>query len=70
MLMGMINLTVIGMHCGSCKMLVEDALNDLGAKKIKISVNEKIKVGEVSCEYEDKNKIIKAIEAEGYKVTR
>ena len=63
--MGNINLTVNGMHCNSCKVLVTDVLTDLGAKNISISIDEKNKVGTVSFEHPDKHKAIKAIEDEG-----
>lgn len=64
----MINLKVEGMHCKSCIMIIEDSLNDIGAKNIKVSLDEKKKIGSVLCEFSDRNKIVKAIEAEGYKV--
>ena len=63
-----INLTVKGMHCKSCKMLVEDALQELGAQHINIEVDEKKQTGKVSCDFSDKNKVVEAIEGEGYSV--
>jgi len=63
-----LNLKVKGMHCKSCKLLVEEALQDIGAKNISISIDEKKQVGDVKAEHEDKKKIIFAIENEGYKV--
>ena len=66
--MAKINLTVKGMHCKSCKMLVEDALQELGAKDISVTVDEKKQIGKVSCDFADKTKIIAAIENEGYNV--
>lgn len=68
--MARINLEVGGMHCKSCKMLVEDALKELGAKEIKIELDEKRKAGKVSCDFSDREKVVKAIEVEGYKVIR
>jgi copper chaperone CopZ len=63
------NLTVKGMHCKSCGMLVADALEDLGATNVKTQVDEKKKVGKVSFEYSgDKKKAVAVIEKEGYKV--
>jgi copper chaperone CopZ len=64
----MINLNVKGMHCHSCKILITDVLEEIGATKIKITVDEKQKVGKVSFEHPDKKKVISAIEAEGYKI--
>ena len=66
--MGTLYLTVEGMHCRSCKMVVEDALQELGAANIKIQIDEKRKTGTVSCEYGDKDQVINAIEREGYTV--
>ena len=61
-------LNVKGMHCNSCKIIVEEALQDIGAKNISIAINEKRQEGKVSAEYADKEKVIAAIEKEGYKV--
>ena len=61
-------LNVKGMHCNSCKIIVEEALQDIGAKNISIAINENKQEGKVSAEYKDKKKIIAAIEKEGYKV--
>ena len=49
-------------------MLVEDALQELGAQNIKVEVDEKKQVGKVSCEFGDKNKVVEAIEKEGYSI--
>ncbi|MBS3136951.1 heavy-metal-associated domain-containing protein [Candidatus Woesearchaeota archaeon] len=67
-----IQLTIDGMHCKSCKMLVTDALINLGAKNIKIDLDEKKQVAQLSLEYNDKDKIdiINAIRNEGYKVRK
>ena len=59
---------VAGMHCKSCKILVNDALQDIGAKNITIVIGEKKQLGNVSFEHGDKEKAIKSIENEGYKV--
>ena len=60
---------VKGMHCKSCVMLVTDALEEAGAKKIKIKLDEKKQEAEISLEYSGKEEdIVKVIEAEGYKV--
>lgn len=63
------NFNAEGMHCKSCKMLVADVLEELGALNISIDVDEKKKVGRVAFDYSgDKKKIVSAIEKEGYKV--
>ena len=53
-------------------MLVTDALINLGAKNIKIDLDEKKQVAQLSLEYNDKDKIdiINAIRNEGYKVRK
>jgi len=57
------------MHCKSCKMLVTDALTELGAKNINIDLDEKKQIAKISVEYnKDKMDIINAIKNEGYKV--
>jgi copper chaperone len=62
-----INLKIKGMHCKSCKMLIEDALDDLGVKS-----NVDNEKGTATIEFNESNiteeKIKKAIEKEGYKV--
>ena len=63
------NLNVEGMHCKSCKILVAEVLEELGASNIFIEVDEKKKLGKVSFDYsDDKKNVISAIEKEGYKV--
>ena len=63
------NLSVQGMHCRSCKMLVTDILQELGASNISIEVDEKKKIGKVSFNYSGDKKLVNmAIEKEGYKV--
>ena len=60
---------VQGMHCRSCKMLVTDILQELGASTISIDVDEKKKIGKVSFNYSGDKKLVNmAIEKEGYKV--
>ena len=62
-----INLKIKGMHCKSCKMLIEDALDDLGVKS-----NVDNEKGTATIEFDENkisaDKIKKAIEKEGYKV--
>ncbi len=62
------NLTVKGMHCGSCKIIVSEALAELGAKNIKISIDEKKQIGKVLFDFKDEKKAIAAIKKEGYKI--
>ena len=62
-------LTVKGMHCKSCVMLVTDALQELGAKDISIDLNEKKQVAKITLDYAGrKEDVVKAITAEGYTV--
>ena len=49
-------------------MLIEDILADLGAKNIEIEVDEKKKLGRISCDFDDKKKVVQAIKNEGYGV--
>lgn len=66
-----VKLNVEGMHCKSCVMLVEDSLGDLGAKDIKIDLDEKSQKAVVSCDYSgDKMDVINIIKKEGYKVLK
>ena len=63
------NLNVEGMYCKSCKILVNDVLEELGASSISINVDEKKKIGNVSFDYSgDKKNAVSSIEKEGYKV--
>ena len=67
--MANIKLTVIGMHCHSCEMLIEDSLEDLkGVSKSKASQ----KSGTVEVSYDEKittaDAIKKVIAKEGFKV--
>ena len=61
-----------GMHCKSCKVLVEDILEDLGVKVNSLQVDEKKQIGTLLVETSvDPNKIITAIKKEGaYTVTK
>ncbi len=66
-----IQLNIEGVHCTSCKMVIEDNLQELGAKDIHVAVDEKKKTGTVACEYDgDKLDIINSIKKEGYKVLK
>ena len=61
-----ITLNVKGMHCKSCKMLVNDALEENGATNIRIDLDEKKQLGKVSFENLDKKKAVELIKKEGY----
>lgn len=50
-------------------MLIEDILSDLGAKNIEIEVDEKRKLGRISCDFGDQEKVVQAIKNEGYGVS-
>lgn len=62
------NLTITGMHCSSCEILIKEALTDAGAAKAEVSHKD----GKLTVEYDesklDQAKIKKIIENEGYKV--
>ena len=62
-----INLKIKGMHCKSCKMLIEDALEDLGVKS-----NVDNEKGTATIEFDEskitEEKIKDAIKKEGYQV--
>ena len=69
--MGKIQLNIEGVHCKSCKMVIEDNLQELGASNIHVTVDEKKQTGTVSCDYtKDKLDIVNAIKKEGYKVVK
>lgn len=63
-----LQLTVEGMHCKSCGMVIEDNLKEVGVDKVSVSPDDK----KVSVEFDEKKvdlrKIKQAIEKEGYKV--
>jgi copper chaperone len=66
-----IQLKTEGMHCGSCEILVKDALEELdGINKAEVSHES----GIVKVDFDDskvpKEKIIETIKGEGYKVRR
>lgn len=66
-----LTLNVEGMHCKSCVMLVQDSLEGLGAKDIKIDLDEKAQKAVVSCDYGgDKMDIITKIKEEGYRLLK
>jgi copper chaperone CopZ len=65
-----IKVQIKGMHCKSCEALLEDALEDIGAKESKIDH----KSGIAKVTYDEQavtiDKIKKAITDEGYSVTK
>ena len=66
-----IHLNIEGVHCKSCKMVIQDNLQELGAKDIHVTVDEKTQKGTVACDYSgDKLDIVNAIKKEGYKVLK
>ncbi|MBI5073173.1 heavy-metal-associated domain-containing protein [Candidatus Woesearchaeota archaeon] len=69
--MAKINLNIEGVHCNSCKMIIEDNLKDIGAKNVHVTVDEKTQKGTVACDYAgDKLDVVNAIKKEGYKVLK
>ena len=61
----MIMLTVKGMHCKSCKMIVHDTLEELGAKSIVIDMNEKKQIGKVSFDNLERRKRLRRLRRRG-----
>ena len=61
-------LEVKGMHCKSCVLLVQDALEENGAKNIFITLDEKKQIGKVSFDNLEKAKAVEIIKKEGYNV--
>ena len=63
-----VEINVKGMHCRSCEMLVEDALEDIGVDESKAGFTEnKVKV-RFDEEKIDESSVRKVIEDEGYEV--
>jgi copper chaperone CopZ len=66
-----IQFNIEGVHCNSCKMIIEENLQEIGAKNIKVTVDEKKQTGTVACDYYgDKLDIVNTIKKEGYKVLK
>jgi len=64
--MPLIKLTIKGMHCKSCKMLIEDILEDYNAKIISFDLDEDNQTGSLHVETETPAQaIMDAIQAEG-----
>jgi copper chaperone CopZ len=61
--MAKVKLTVTGVHCNSCKTLIQDILEDQGATAISIDLDAGSQTAKVECTG-DKVKIIKALRAE------
>lgn len=68
--MSHMQIKVKGMHCPSCKMLIEEELEDAGCTNIKTDLNTESQIGEISFNTElQKEKITKIIQDQGdYKV--
>ena len=64
------SLTVKSMHCNSCKIIITEALEEIGVKNISIQIDQGKQVGIVNVETElSKAEITKIIEKQGnYKV--
>lgn len=55
-----------GMHCKSCKMLIEDIMDDLDSEVVSFDVDQKKQIGILKVETEKTGKeIADAIKAEG-----
>lgn len=66
-----IHLNIEGVHCTSCKMVIEDTLQERGAKNIHVTVDEKKQTGTVACDYDgDQLDVVNAVKKEGYKVLK
>lgn len=66
-----IQLNVEGVHCKSCKMVIENNLEERGATNIHVVVDEKKQTGTVACDYTGNQiDIINAIKKEGYNVLK
>ncbi|MBR9702641.1 heavy-metal-associated domain-containing protein [Candidatus Woesearchaeota archaeon] len=64
-----LTIKVKGMHCPSCKMLIEEELEDNGATNIEISFDAETQEGLVVCENIDEKKAKELIEELGdYKI--
>lgn len=63
--MATLKLTVKGMHCGSCEVLIKDALLELPGVK-KVSIDHKTGALAVDGEGMDRKAIIAKIKEEGY----
>jgi len=60
-----------GMHCKSCKMLIEDVLDDLNVDIISFSFDESRQEGILEVTGGSEDKIVSSIKAEGdYEVVR
>lgn len=66
-----LELKVDGMHCKSCLLLTKEALEEVGAKDIKVSLGGGSGPATVSCDYEgDKMNVVDAIKNSGFKVRK
>jgi copper chaperone CopZ len=59
-------LTVKGMHCNACKMLVTEALEETKAKNVNVTLDEKKQIGTVTLDSDlSKAQLKKLIEEQG-----
>lgn len=65
--MASLKLTVKGMHCGSCEVLIKDTLLELSGVK-RVAVDHKTGALTVEGDKLDKKSIAVAVKAEGYEV--
>ena len=65
-------LVIKGMHCSSCKSLIIDALEGIGAEQIEIvNMDEKKQIGTIIFQYnKDIKNAVLAIEEAGYSVAK
>jgi len=63
-----LKLTVKGMHCASCEILIKDALLELSGVKT-VTINHKTGALSVTGDKLGKDAIIAAVKAEGYTVS-
>lgn len=64
-----IKLMASGLHCKSCAAVIQDVLEEKGAKSISVIFDEKTNSVEITCDYDKKtSELVLAIENEGYKV--
>ncbi len=66
--MATLKLTVKGMHCASCEVLIKDALLELPGVKT-VAISHKTGALSVTGDKLDKNKIVAVVKAEGYEVS-
>jgi copper chaperone CopZ len=59
-------ITIKGMHCGGCKMLIADTLEEAGATDVQVSLDPKSKIGTAEFDSDKaKLELKKLIESQG-----